>query len=134
VEYYEKLIDVYSTANSYKLLGSRVTSTPDYSLKVLYFLRSFAFKGILGKLKRTRDRFRDDEEFRGFHEGRTSKLPTFYRQLYAKRLGRYAELISESDMIPQLESAVEGKPRDTPKVPVAGRAAQRFAAIQPEVH
>ena len=134
VEYYEKLIDVYSTANSYKLLGSRVASTPDYSLKVLYFLRSFAFKGILGKLKRTRDRFRDDEEFRGFHEGRTSKLPTFYRQLYAKRLGRYAELISESDMIPQLESAVEGKTRDTPKLPVAGRAAQRFAAIQPEVH
>ena len=103
LEYYQKLIDVYSTANSYKLLGARLGSTPDYSLKVLYFLRSFAFKGILGKLKRTLDRFRKDEEFRSFHEGRTSKLPTFYRHLYAKRLGRYAELISERDMIPELE-------------------------------
>lgn len=114
-EYYEKLIDIYSMANSYKLLGARVRSTPDYSLKVLYFLRAFAFKGILGKLTRTLNRFRDDEEFRNFHEGRTSKLPTFYRQLYAKRLGRYAELISEADMTPELEASTTLPTRSNPK-------------------
>jgi hypothetical protein len=121
-EYYEKLIDIYSTANSYKLLGARVRSTPDYSLKVLYFLRAFAFKGILGKLTRTLNRFRDDEEFRNFHEGRTAKLPTYYRQLYTKRLGRYAELISEAEMTPELEASTAVPARSAPKS--AGRAVQ----------
>jgi len=47
-EYYEKLIDIYSTANSLKLLGARIRSTPDYSLKMLYFLRAFASRGFSG--------------------------------------------------------------------------------------
>ncbi len=108
-EYYAKLIEIYSAANSYKLLGARITSTPDYSLKTLYVLRAFAFKGILGKLTRTLERFGNDAEFRSFHEGRTTRLPAFYRRLYAKRLGRYAELLSETDMTPELETPT-GKP------------------------
>jgi radical SAM superfamily enzyme YgiQ (UPF0313 family) len=111
LEYYEKLIAIYSAANSYKLLVPRIRSTPDYSLKTLYVLRSFAFQGILGKLRRTLKRLRNDAEFRSFHEGRTSRLPTFYRQLYAKRLGRYAELISEADMTPELEPSTDMRVR-----------------------
>ena len=107
LEYYSKLIEIYSAANSYKLLGARIGSTPDYSLKTLYVLRSFAFKGILGKLARTLGRLRNDAEFRSYHEGRTTKLPGYYRQLYAKRLGRYAELISEAEMTPELESSTQ---------------------------
>jgi hypothetical protein len=107
LEYYDRLIAIYSAANSVRLLAPRVASTPDYSLKALYFLRSFAFQGILSKLKRTRKRLAEDEEFRSFHEGRTTNLPTFYRKLYAKRLGRYAELISSAEMTPALEAAAE---------------------------
>ena len=130
LEYYDKLIEIYSTANSYKLLAPRIASTPDYSLKVLYFLRSFAFQGILGKLKRTRKRFQEDEEFRTFHEGRATKLPTFYRHLYAKRLGRYAELISEAEMTPELELSAERPTRSVPKV---ASAAAGGAAMLPTV-
>src|SRR5262249_7508299 len=119
-DYYGKLIEIYSTANSYRLLGTRIASTPDYSLKALYVLRALAFKGILGKLRRTLGRFRKDEEFRNFHEGRTTRLPAFYRHLYAKRLGRYAELISETDMTPTLETAAERPPRLTPEVEAVG--------------
>src|SRR5262245_17668173 len=107
LEYYAKLIEIYSTANSYRLLWPRIASTPDYSLKTLYVLRSFAFQGILGKLTRTLERLRSDAEFRGFHEGRTARLPAYYRRLHARRLGRYAELISEADMTPVLEAATE---------------------------
>src|SRR5262249_45821891 len=84
-------------------LWPRVASTPDYSLKTLYVLRSFAFQGILGKLRRTLERFRNDAEFRHFHEGRTTRLPAFYRHLHARRLGRYAQLISAADMTHELE-------------------------------
>jgi len=130
LEYYQKLIEIYSTANSYKLLWPRVASTPDYSLKILYFLRAFAFQGVLGKLRRTHNRLREDEEFRSFHEGRTTRLPTFYRGLYAKRLGRYAELISETDMTPALEASAVVPTRSIPKV---ARAAAGEAAILPAV-
>lgn len=132
LEYYEKLIDIYSTANSYKLLGARIASTPDYSLKVLYVLRAFAFHGILGKLRRTLDRFRNDDEFRNFHEGRTSRLPAYYRQLYAKRLGRYAELLSEADMIPELETSAATPNRGIPKVVIASDGAPVSATVQVE--
>ena len=115
LDYYEKLIEIYASANSFHLLGARVASTPDYSLKILYFLRAFAFQGILGKLRRTRDRLRDDGEFRSFHEGRTTQLPAYYRRLYARRLGRYAELISEAEMIPELEASAVAPVRSVPK-------------------
>ena len=126
VEYYEKLIAIYSTANSYRLLGARLRSTPDYSLKVLYFLRSFAFQGSLMKLRRTLRRLQEDKEFRRFHEGATPKLPTCYRRLYVKRLGRYAELVSEADMTPELEARAATPTRSIPK-PLSA-AADRPAA------
>ncbi len=127
--YYEKLIEIYSTANSYRLLGARLGSTPDYSLRALYVLRTLAFQGILGKLRRTLRRLRDDEEFRDFHEGRTSKLPTFYRQLYARRLGRYRDLISETDMIPEMEAPAEMPSRPVPKPALAAQAAPAFSVV-----
>jgi hypothetical protein len=93
---------------------------------VLYFLRSFAFQGSLMKLRRTLRRFQEDEEFRRFHEGATPKLPTYYRCLYVKRLGRYAELVSEADMTPELEARAATPTRSIPK-PLSA-AADRPAA------
>jgi hypothetical protein len=118
LEYYRKLIEIYSAANSYKLLGARIRSTNDASLKILYFLRAFAFKGILGELERTLERLRNDAEFRSYHEGRTTRLPAFYRQLYARRLGRYAELISEAEMSPELEPSTKHTVPGDPRVEV----------------
>ena len=110
VEYYEKLIRIYSSANSFSLLGSRIASTPDYSLRTLYLLRTFAFQATLSKLKRAWVRLKEDAESRKFHEGRTRRLPDFYRRLYAKRLGRYAELISVAEMTPELEPLADRRP------------------------
>jgi radical SAM superfamily enzyme YgiQ (UPF0313 family) len=121
LEYYEKLIEIYSTANAFALSWARVASTRDWSLKVLYGLRAFAFKGTLGKLKRTARRLRDDAEFRMFHEGRSSRLPAYYRGLYARRLGRYAGLISESEMIPVLAPS-PAPPGHKPTLVAAGVA------------
>jgi len=134
LEYYEKLIDIYSAANSYKLLGARVGSTSSVTLKTLYVLRAFAFQGILGKLQRTRDRFRDDVEFRDFHEGRTRRLPAYYRQLHKKRLGRYAELISESDMTPELEAATAQPARGLPRIAAAAGGPAALRAAPAEAH
>ena len=130
LEYYEKLIQIYSAANSYALSWARVASTRDWTLKALYGLRTFAFKGILGKLKRTRNRLRLDPEFRLFHEGRSSRLPAYYQALHARRLGRYAELISEEEMIPFLGSSAAPARRETP-LPSAARTAPILPSVSP---
>jgi len=133
LEYYEKLIEIYSTANSYRLLAPRVASTPDYSLKIIYFLRSFALQGILSKLKRTRNRLREDGEFRSFHEGRTTTLPGYYRYLYAKKLGRFAELISEVDMTPELEASAKQPTRSISREVAAAGAAGNSTRARAQV-
>ena len=128
-EYYDNLIDLYSAANSLKLLGARIGSTPDYSLKALYVLRAFAFQGILAKLRRTARRLREDEDFRAFHEGRTARLPAYYRSLYSKRMGRYAELLSAADMTPDLEISAATPTRSIPRAGVPASAAPALAPI-----
>jgi len=39
------------------------------------------------------------------HEGRSTTLPRFYRRAGARVLGRYAELLSPADLIPDLSPA-----------------------------
>ena len=129
LEYYESLIDLYSAANSLSLLKARVDSTTDYSLKVLYVLRAFAFQGILAKLRRTHRRLREDAEFRGFHEGKSARLPVYYRRLYVKRMGRYAELLSTADMTPDLEASAATPARSLPKAGHPAGASSAVAAV-----
>lgn len=48
---------------------------------------------------------RSDRGFRAFHEGRSDALPEFYRWIYERALGVYAELVSRRKRIPILEPA-----------------------------
>jgi hypothetical protein len=52
-----------------------------------------------------RNRIATDPELLAFHEGRSSRLPTYYRAVLKERLGDYAELLSEQDLTPELEPA-----------------------------
>jgi len=114
IDYYGKLIQIYSSANSLGHLRRRLSSTPDNALRVLYVLRTLALQATLSKLRRAQERLQQDQEFRAYHDGKTHKLPTYYRALYASKLGRYAELISEAESTPEMEpplaTAAHGKP------------------------
>jgi hypothetical protein len=103
LEYYEKLIEIYSVANSGKMLMRRVLRTRKRGLKTLHVLRTLSMWDELSKLRRIRWRLTTDAEFRAFHEGRSNNLPDFYRRGYKERLGHYADLISEVEMSPELE-------------------------------
>ncbi|MGH9361493.1 MAG: hypothetical protein ACRD2T_06205, partial [Thermoanaerobaculia bacterium] len=73
--------------------------------RALHVLRTLGMRAELGRLGRIRDRLARDHEFRAFQEGRRERLPAFYRENLARRLGRYAELLSAADLRPELEAA-----------------------------
>jgi hypothetical protein len=43
-----------------------------------------------------------DRDVRKFHEGEDGELPAFYRREYARGLGRYASVLTDSDRCPVL--------------------------------
>ena len=103
LEYYEKLIEIFELAASGKLMVRRVSSTLKRGLKAFHILRTFAIRDQLSQLRTIRGYLKTDPQFRDFHEGRLDTLPEFYHRIYRKRLGRYADLITETEMRPVLE-------------------------------
>ncbi len=112
------------------MLPSRMAGTPSLTLKLINVLRTFGGQGVLGRLRGVRARLRSDADFRAFHEGRTQRLPDFYRQQFASRLGRYAELISDAEMIPQVEPL---PPRPVPRRAQASAGAAASASVMTEI-
>jgi len=102
LEYYEKMVDLYAVLTSTKMLVHRVWSTRQYRLKLLQAFRTCAMRTLLAKLRHMRDQLRTDRQLRAFHDGTSQTLPAYYRYLYTKQLGAYAELMSEADMSPEL--------------------------------
>jgi hypothetical protein len=106
LEYYEKLIKIISYALSLNIMIRRVARTQRYGTKILQFLRTLALTGQWLEMKQIRDHLKNSEEFRAFHDGHIKTLPEFYRRRFKERLGPYAELISDQEMIPELTQPV----------------------------
>lgn len=120
LEYYERLIEVYAMASSAVMLMRRISSVRQFRLKASFPLRTLAMRNHLSKLRRIRDQLKGDARFRAFHEGTRADLPEFYRQRYRERLGRYAGLITEAEMRPELE--LRAVPGGLPRVRSAASA------------
>jgi hypothetical protein len=103
LEYYQNWIEINKVATSSRILIQRISSSKNRLQKFLHILRTLVVGEQLFQLRRIRKLLKTDSEFRAFHEGRSNKLPSFYGRLYKKRLGRYAELITEAEMSPEFE-------------------------------
>jgi radical SAM superfamily enzyme YgiQ (UPF0313 family) len=105
VEYYDRLIEIYSMMTSSAMLVRRFGPESNLSFSLLNVLRTFAMRQDLAALKLIRTKLATDRAFRAFHEGHSTVLPEFYHQRYEKRLGRYAVLISRAERKPEMEEA-----------------------------
>jgi len=105
VEYYDKLIDIYSMMTSSAMLARRFGRGSTMRFSLLNVLRTFAMRQDLAALRLIRTKLATDDGFRAFHAGESRVLPEFYQQRYEKKLGRYAELISRAERTPELEEA-----------------------------
>lgn len=103
LSYYDLLIRLYREVVSNRLLLRRVRSARTQGLRMLHILRTMGMRAQLGQLQAIRARIAGDPEMRAFLEGRTRRLPAFYRQRMKAQLGPYEELLSQEDVRPQLE-------------------------------
>ena len=105
IEYYEKLADIYSVMASGRMMVSRVSTDGPAALRMLHLLRSLAMQKFLAAFRRIGNMLKTDREFRAFHEGRSSRLPDYYRGVYERKLGGYASLLSPAERRPELGQA-----------------------------
>jgi radical SAM superfamily enzyme YgiQ (UPF0313 family) len=104
-DYYQKLIDIYSTMVSTAMLGRRLLTKATWGIRTLHVLRTFGMRQDVAAFVRLRRLLVEEPGFRAFHEGRADALPAFYHREYERKLGRYAELVGPTERVPVLEPA-----------------------------
>ena len=114
VTYYEKLIELFEHCCSREMLRQRMNSTTRRTVKIIHWTRTASTRAWINVYRNILRMLRSDREFRRFHEGRSQVLPEFYHHTYEQMLGRYAELISRKDRMPNLEHAVPAPGSDGP--------------------
>jgi len=103
VEFYDQMIAIYDAIASRRLLLRRIGSARSAGWKALQVLRVSGAWAEKRRLQELRDRIAGEPELLAFHRGEREALPAFYRGLLKRRLGRYAELLSDEELTPRLE-------------------------------
>src|SRR3989304_1147519 len=96
------------------MLKQRMNSTTRRTVKIIHWTRTASTRAWINVYRNILRMLRSDREFRRFHGGRSQVLPEFYHHTYEQMLGRYAELISRKDRMPNLEHAVPAPRSDGP--------------------
>ena len=103
VEYYGHFIDIHTAIASAATFARRLSAKGPMALHLVDALRGFSVRCDLVEMRRLHRRLLDNPGFRAFHEGRSNRLPEYYRWRFRERLGRFADLLSAEDLVPQLE-------------------------------
>ena len=109
LDYYERLIALLGELATGDAVRLRVNVRRG-TLAVIDALRLLGIRRTLRLLRTIADLLRRDSGFRAFHARRTAVLPAFYRRRLADALGRYAELLTDADMVPELPAATSASP------------------------
>jgi hypothetical protein len=106
ISYFEKLIELSECVASLEMLSKRIQSTSNWRMKTLHWVRTQGEKTHQKKYREILMQLKTDSHFLAFHEGKSKKLPDFYRHQLKVMLGRYAELLSPEELHPCLDQQV----------------------------
>ncbi|MCZ6589773.1 MAG: radical SAM protein [Alphaproteobacteria bacterium] len=129
ITFYDRFIDLLTASTSAALTVKRLLSHDHVALKIARIGQTSAIRHDIREMRRIRDEIRQNPRTRAFHEGRSMALPDFYNRHLDQRLGRYAELLTKADRIPEPASTSDqssaGEPAQQPepqRFPIAPRA------------
>ena len=108
--FYDRLIELNLARASGAMLLRRLVSRASLAIWFVNAVRTFDTWFELRELRRIRLMLAADAQFRAFHEGRSRALPTFYANLFERRLGRLAELLPPETRYPILEPPTAPNP------------------------
>lgn len=103
IEFYDHMVDIYSTIGSVAMLAKRVLARGHPFIRFLNAVRTLDDRRDIREFKAVRDQLVTDKQFLAFHEGKPVPLPEFYHQRFEERLGDYAHLISRDERVPVIE-------------------------------
>ena len=103
VEYYEKLVELFSHSASSRMLRRRLRSTSIRPIELVHLARTASTRADIRSYRAVLDMLRTDARFRAFHEGRTTILPEFYHHRFEQMLGPYAALFPRAERTPVLD-------------------------------
>ncbi|WP_224246116.1 B12-binding domain-containing radical SAM protein [Hyalangium gracile] len=132
-ELYDRLIDLYEFAYSWRAVLRRTRVTPGGWGKVVNFGRSVdEGRGFIDFHKRIRARLDTDRELREFYEGAREAPPTSFMNEVKEQLGPYRELLPETLFWPEryaesFRASAEAAVR-TIREPMAGTVPRERAA------
>ena len=101
-DYYEKWAQLLAWQISPNIVLNQLSDTGSFLKKTLQSIRFLAARNQLNQLRWLKKHLEKDARLAAFHEGRNRSLPHLYRELYRQKLGRYACLMRDEDMIPRL--------------------------------
>ena len=113
VQYYDQLIPLLEASTSPGLSLRRAALRDRFVIKLGRLAQTVAVRRDVAEMREIRNALRESPRLRAFHEGREHDLPDLYRHHLARRLGRFAELLSRDDLVPV---PAQGEP------PIAGAA------------
>lgn len=103
--YYEHLIDMHELIVSRKVWMGRLLKRSRPAIRFIHSLRTFAARVELNDFRRLRAKLDEDAQFRAYHEGEAVPLPEYYRAELRRRMGAYADLLTDAEITPSWEEA-----------------------------
>lgn len=115
ITFYDRFIDLLAASTSAALTIKRIASRSHAALKIARLGQTTAVRHDIREMRLIRDEIHRNPRMRTFHEGRSMALPDFYNRHLDQRLGRYAELLTAADRIPEPASTSPRSPVDKQK-------------------
>ncbi len=97
VEFYDKVIDLTEYTFSKKAMRRRFAASPNFTARWMNFMRAISSEGY-GRIrfyKTIRRNLKEDHHFRKYFEGESQQLPSFYRSIIEKDLGKWFQWLPE---------------------------------------
>ena len=98
IDFYDRVIDLTEYTFSPRAIFRRMMATSGTTSRWMNTMRAISNEGY-GRIrfyKKVRKHLKEDPSFRSYFEGETVELPTFYRRVIEKDLGRWMEWLPES--------------------------------------
>jgi radical SAM superfamily enzyme YgiQ (UPF0313 family) len=102
VNFYEKLIDLFSYLSSGRMLVKRLKDSPAPFPAGYNLVKALGNRQMVGRFRNLLNLMKTDKQFRAFHEHETEVLPEYYHHQFEYLLGPYASLITREDRTPVL--------------------------------
>ena len=129
IDFYDKVIDLTEYTFSKKAIFNRFAASSDFTAKWMNVMRAVSNEGY-GRIrfyKKIKKNLKEDRAFRAYFEEETDQLPSFYKGIIQKDLGKWMRWLPESALKHDQNAYLNKGQQAMNKEKRAGKTADRVA-------